>query len=140
MGNPFGKIIQNGVEYDVSQYPNKIEIAPTASETYTHFLARLYNQLKTKVSDLTSIKRAEIHFIDTKTTYHDVFYFTNKQRGPYGDKMSFIGGSATGTQVTLATLILYNACKYVEITVGGSASDLSSSTLLSTMKAELYYS
>lgn len=60
MGNPFGKIIQNGVEYDVSPYAHKIEVPFVSTDTYGSALTKVYTALRAQVSNLTDIKSAKL--------------------------------------------------------------------------------
>lgn len=92
MSNPFGKIVQNDVEYDVSPYQHKIVINTNVSETYGAALNRLYNALREKVSDFNTIMRAELHMkVAGSEGYDRILYLSHIDHANQGSAFSFLG-------------------------------------------------
>ena len=140
MGNPFGKIIQNGVEYDVSQYAHKIVVTGSSGETNATLMSRIWTALKAKVSDVTTIKSATlvINGIFGSTsyqTYHLEIANQTEIRFNHYD----VGSSA----VNLRQLVLADTphCYFAGITAseGNIFRDDGSRTMTRTVTCELYY-
>lgn len=90
MGNPFGKIIQNGVEYDVTPYAHKIEMTTNTNETYGNAMTRFYNAVKAAIPNFDNIRHAEFHIIPGSGSTNRSRYFLGESEGH--DMLTFFGG------------------------------------------------
>lgn len=138
MGVPFSKIIQNDIEYDVTQYANKIEVPYIASDTMNAVLQKIYNALNAKVDDFKTIKQAMM--VNSNSHHVEIFHCMSI----YSKNMTLSYLNVTATEGNFGCVTIKNqANTYFALVVNSQFNrllDISSSNMEYDGTLTLYYS
>lgn len=146
MTNPFGKIIQNGVEYEVSTKVKALEYTVPSSATWRSVLYNLYQLMLNNgvLGDMTRLANAVLIF--TSSSYSTTEYLVYNVSGISGltgvnPSVFFerfnIGNSAfEGTKLEASPSV--NECNRKDLS-GTTISDGSTNTARAGAKLTLYY-